>query len=399
MFYSQYILARKGPLGKIWLAAHFEKKLTKSQVFATDITESVNSIVNPTVPLALRVSGHLMLGIVRIYSDKVRYLSSDCRDAMTRINLAFKGQTNRVDIEEAAGGKIDDANYALLPMDEDDQSAQIAFRRKVVRSIPKLDESDVTSFFAVGEIELLRHDLSRPSIQSRRSTATLDISRRSLDQKLEDDVLPAFDAHIGDSLYNTSNFELFEPFEVPKESEAIQKERQQSLEFFPPVTPDAGEQFDFAPVQSTTIKAKSSKTKRRKVEINEQVEIPDKQWKQRLVDVNAIVREPRALLGSEPHTGFRENFEDITGSLHYCPELSNLIDVFSDHRAESFAFLQHLQKNIEIIPENILEPELARRQSGLEVNSFSLVLIQLLTLCLLIFICRFQLMRKACEKR
>eukprot|EP01033_Poteriospumella_lacustris_P009184 gene9184-gene9943 len=111
MFYSQYILARKGPLGKIWLAAHFEKKLTKSQVFATDITESVQAIVNPTVPLALRVSGHLMLGIVRIYSDKVRYLSADCRDAMTRINLAFKVQTSRVDIEEGNSGKIDDANY------------------------------------------------------------------------------------------------------------------------------------------------------------------------------------------------------------------------------------------------------------------------------------------------
>ena len=29
MFYSQIILAKKGPLGKIWLAAHWDKKLTK----------------------------------------------------------------------------------------------------------------------------------------------------------------------------------------------------------------------------------------------------------------------------------------------------------------------------------------------------------------------------------
>jgi cohesin complex subunit SCC1 len=34
MFYSQVILARKGPLGKIWLAAHFDKKLSKNQVRA-----------------------------------------------------------------------------------------------------------------------------------------------------------------------------------------------------------------------------------------------------------------------------------------------------------------------------------------------------------------------------
>eukprot|EP01047_Picozoa_sp_COSAG01_P109811 COSAG01_NODE_38662_length_486_cov_15.834625_1_plen_29_part_10 len=29
MFYSQFILAKKGPLGKVWLAAHLDKRLTK----------------------------------------------------------------------------------------------------------------------------------------------------------------------------------------------------------------------------------------------------------------------------------------------------------------------------------------------------------------------------------
>ena len=82
MFYSQVILARKGPLGKIWLAAHFDKKLTKNQIFTTDISESVDSVLNPAAPLALRVSGHLMLGIVRIYSRKVKYLMADCTEAM-----------------------------------------------------------------------------------------------------------------------------------------------------------------------------------------------------------------------------------------------------------------------------------------------------------------------------
>ena len=41
MFYSQFILAKKGPLGKIWLAAHLDKKLTKNQIFQTDIKASV----------------------------------------------------------------------------------------------------------------------------------------------------------------------------------------------------------------------------------------------------------------------------------------------------------------------------------------------------------------------
>jgi len=40
MFYSDVILAKKGPLGKIWLAAHWDKKVSKAQVFQTDIPQS-----------------------------------------------------------------------------------------------------------------------------------------------------------------------------------------------------------------------------------------------------------------------------------------------------------------------------------------------------------------------
>jgi len=91
MFYSQYVLAKKGPLGKIWLAAHVEKKLQKPHIMETDIPESVKSIENPQVPMALRVSGHLLLGVVRIFSRKVTYLMADCSDAMLKLKDAFKG--------------------------------------------------------------------------------------------------------------------------------------------------------------------------------------------------------------------------------------------------------------------------------------------------------------------
>jgi len=91
MFYSQYVLAKKGPLGKIWLAAHMEKKLPKVQIMATDIPESVNNIENPSVPMALRMSGHLLLGVVRIFSKKVVYLLTDCSEAMVKIKDAFRG--------------------------------------------------------------------------------------------------------------------------------------------------------------------------------------------------------------------------------------------------------------------------------------------------------------------
>ena len=31
MFYAHFVLAKKGPLARIWLAAHWDKKLTKAQ--------------------------------------------------------------------------------------------------------------------------------------------------------------------------------------------------------------------------------------------------------------------------------------------------------------------------------------------------------------------------------
>lgn len=46
--------------------------------------------MKPQVPLALRVSGHLLLGIARIFSRKVKYLYIDCSEALTKIKMAFR---------------------------------------------------------------------------------------------------------------------------------------------------------------------------------------------------------------------------------------------------------------------------------------------------------------------
>lgn len=109
MFYSQLLLSRKGPLGKIWLAAHNDKKLTKTHIFTTDISDSVESILNPKDPLALRMSGHLMLGIVRIFGKKVKYLLTDATEAMWKIK-----HSNPPGEEQIIAGEekeIDDDRY------------------------------------------------------------------------------------------------------------------------------------------------------------------------------------------------------------------------------------------------------------------------------------------------
>jgi len=47
-----------------------------------------DSIINPEAPLALRLSGQLLLGVVKVYSKKVGYLHQDCNDALAKIKEA-----------------------------------------------------------------------------------------------------------------------------------------------------------------------------------------------------------------------------------------------------------------------------------------------------------------------
>ncbi|XP_047316116.1 sister chromatid cohesion 1 protein 4-like isoform X2 [Impatiens glandulifera] len=101
MFYSQFILAKKGPLGTIWIAAHLERKLRKNQVADTDIGVSVDSILFPDMPIALRLSSHLLLGVVRIYSKKVNYLFDDCSEALLKIKQAFRSAAVDLPPEES----------------------------------------------------------------------------------------------------------------------------------------------------------------------------------------------------------------------------------------------------------------------------------------------------------
>lgn len=52
MFYADFVLSKKGPLARIWLAAHWDKKLTKAQIFETNIESSIERILKPKVSLS-----------------------------------------------------------------------------------------------------------------------------------------------------------------------------------------------------------------------------------------------------------------------------------------------------------------------------------------------------------
>jgi hypothetical protein len=98
VFYSAQLLTKEGPLGVVWVAAHLDKQLRRQQIADASIPFTVDTICNmemrnPDAPLYLRLSGQLLLGVVRIYARKVNYLQQDCSDALGKLQHAFKPTT------------------------------------------------------------------------------------------------------------------------------------------------------------------------------------------------------------------------------------------------------------------------------------------------------------------
>ena len=123
MFYAHFVLSKKGPFSRIWLAAHWDKKLTRAHVFETNINSSVEAILEPKLKMALRTSGHLLLGVVRIYSRKAKYLLADCNEIYVKIKTSFRpGVVDQPDesVREAALAAIN------LPENIQDYEATMA---------------------------------------------------------------------------------------------------------------------------------------------------------------------------------------------------------------------------------------------------------------------------------
>ncbi|XP_031619542.1 double-strand-break repair protein rad21 homolog [Contarinia nasturtii] len=137
MFYAHIVLAKKGPLARIWLAAHWDKKLTKAHVFETNIEQSVDGIMQPKVKLALRTSGHLLLGVVRIYSRKAKYLLADCNEAFVKIKMAFR--PGMVDLPEEHREAA--VNAITLPEVFHDFDT----------ALPELNEVDIEAQFSINQ--------------------------------------------------------------------------------------------------------------------------------------------------------------------------------------------------------------------------------------------------------
>ncbi|ESW17186.1 hypothetical protein PHAVU_007G217900 [Phaseolus vulgaris] len=93
MFYSHQLLARKAPLGQIWMAATMHAKINRRKLDKLNIIKICEEILNPSVPMALRLSGILMGGVVIVYERKVKLLYDDVTRLLVEINEAWKVKT------------------------------------------------------------------------------------------------------------------------------------------------------------------------------------------------------------------------------------------------------------------------------------------------------------------
>nr|XP_055024998.1 double-strand-break repair protein rad21-like protein 1 isoform X2 [Misgurnus anguillicaudatus] len=136
MFYAQLFTSKRGTLAKIWLAAHWEKKITKAHVFECNLETTIQEILSQ-VKIGLRTSGHLLVGVVRIYSRKTRYLLADCSDALVKIKVAFRpGQT---DLPEDAL----EATFNHITLQEDFTDFDL--------QLPDLNTIDVVDHFSLNQ--------------------------------------------------------------------------------------------------------------------------------------------------------------------------------------------------------------------------------------------------------
>ncbi|CAL8289498.1 unnamed protein product [Merluccius merluccius] len=170
MFYAHFVLSKRGPLAKIWLAAHWDKKLTKAHVFECNLESSVESIISPKVKMALRTSGHLLLGVVRIYHRKAKYLLADCNEAFIKIKMAFRPGV--VDLPE----ENREAAYNAITLPEEFHDFD--------QPLPDLDDIDVAQQFTLNQSRVeeitMREDVGNLSLMQDNDFADFGMDDREM---------------------------------------------------------------------------------------------------------------------------------------------------------------------------------------------------------------------------
>ncbi|XP_062195085.1 sister chromatid cohesion 1 protein 3-like isoform X2 [Phragmites australis] len=151
----------------------------------------------PEVPIALRLSGHLLLGLVRIYSWKVNYLFQDCNRMVTTIRTAFSSV--QVDLPFESDHVRSEAitlppTFNLDDLNLDDAICQINTpdnHRKTPDEITLADEGE---YVMIDLDEDVRIEPSAPGLSSLMAP-----------KPIEDETFPPFGDGFGDGFGENDN--------------------------------------------------------------------------------------------------------------------------------------------------------------------------------------------------
>jgi len=78
-----------GEWGKVWLAAHLEKKLKKEDFLEANIEELTSSILRNSDKLTLRYMGNFLLGLCKIFQRQSSYFEEHSRELHDNLMTAF----------------------------------------------------------------------------------------------------------------------------------------------------------------------------------------------------------------------------------------------------------------------------------------------------------------------
>lgn len=217
MFYSEQLLTKTGPLARVWLASNVERKLTKVEILKQDISTSVHLISDTgSAPMALRMSGQLMLGVVRIYRRKAGYLLEDSATELKRFVESQQSQYNNNDMVNLTTTStdlnlpttltIDDLFPALdfgFPLTQQpaaqDTDRAIAYDEDWTSSLdPKTQEDESAAELEApvrirGDEEELELDLGE-DVGMEETTVSIQVGRGAQTPRPEDEtVMPAYE--------------------------------------------------------------------------------------------------------------------------------------------------------------------------------------------------------------
>ncbi|CAH2074007.1 unnamed protein product [Thlaspi arvense] len=204
MFYSHQLLARKAPLGQIWMAATLHAKINRKKLDKLDIIQICEEILNPSVPMALRLSGILMGGVVIVYERKVKLLYDDVSRLLVEINGAWR--TKAV------------PDPTLLPKGK-------THARKEAVTLPENDEADFGDFEQTRNLpkfpNFMDYQQTYISMRLDESNVNENPEEEDLGQHLHQanaENITLFEYH-GSYQTNTETYDRFERFDIEGDDE------------------------------------------------------------------------------------------------------------------------------------------------------------------------------------